>query len=101
MRHKQQPIGDFAGRDFKHGLNGYKVYACRCEVCRSAMSAYGKARYVPMTPTVSGAPTRSWWLDVPQSGFSDFVEREQLPRMRMSTLGRTRNRAISSEELSQ
>lgn len=76
-----------SGRPVVHGVNRYKVYACRCDVCKAAMSAYGKARYIPASDVRAAAPASSWWLGASPEKFTERVQKEQFPRMKASKFG--------------
>lgn len=95
MRHKQQPIAPFG---YKHGTHGYKVRGCRCEVCRAAMSAYGKSRYVP-AERIAVPVVETWWLSAKPEAFTKRCE-DQLPKMREGQSGKGRHRPISTDEIS-
>ncbi len=106
MRHKQQPIGNFRTRDVVHGYPRYKKFGCRCEVCRAAMSAYGKERYEATKGTGSAAIARpepstgpSWWLGQPAQGFTATVERDHAGRMKGSRFGKFPSRPYTTDEL--
>lgn len=83
-----------------HGVNRYKAFACRCGVCKAAMSTYAKSRYVPTPPKPTTPPNRSWWLDAPLVGFTAYVEAQEYPRMRISRFGSGQGKPISTDELS-
>lgn len=103
MRHKQQPIGNFRTRDVIHGVTRYKKYGCRCEVCRAAMSAYGKARYdaTKEAAIVTPAPSLpSWWLSAPREGLTALVERDHVGRMKGSRFGNIAGKPYTTDEAS-
>ncbi len=55
-----------------------------------------------MKPLIQAAPVSSsvsWWTNLPREKFTETVVKEQQTRMSASTLGKGRNRPISSEEL--
>lgn len=87
-----------SAKNIVHGVNRYKVYACRCQVCKQAMSSYAKSRYEPKPPTLPAPQTRSWWLDRPVAGFTAYVEAVEYPRMRTGKFGQ--GKPISTDELS-
>lgn len=83
-----------------HNIHRYKVYGCRCDVCRAAMSAYKKARYVPVVQAPIVAQTQSWWLTAKPDGFTATVEREHYARMRASRFGSGLGKSITTDEVS-
>lgn len=84
---------------WKHGAHGYKAHGCRCPVCKSAMSAYGKARYVPAVKVEPVNTLTSWWTTVSRDGLTKHVEVTHQGRMSVSTIGHGRGRAISTTEI--
>ena len=89
-----------ARRPILHNVHRYKVHACRCAVCRQAMSDYQQARYVPKAQEPIVAPTRSFWLDAPSEGFTSLIEREQAQRLRGSRFGQLNGKPFTIEEVS-
>ncbi len=56
-----------------------------------------------MKPLIQAAPVSSsvsWWLTAKRESFTETVVKEQQTRMSASTLGKGRNRPISSDEIS-
>jgi len=55
-----------------------------------------------MKPLTQAAPAQSsvsWWTAAPRDGFTKYVERTEQTRMSASTLGKGRNRPITTNEL--
>jgi len=55
-----------------------------------------------MKPLTQAPPVQSsvsWWTEVPRDGFTKHAEQHELPRMAVSTLGKGRNRVLTTNEL--